>query len=79
MTTSLKIPAMERVTTEVRWRRANSDAVMQNAIAPGNNNRAGPRIGPLSSTRIFSPPKRAGKPSTGIARMNKLVNMIGAR
>lgn len=79
VTTSLKMPAMERVTTDVRCRRANSDAVMQKAMTPGNRRRAGPRKGPFSSTRRWMPWKRAGKVSTGMAMMKRLANMIGAR
>lgn len=79
VTTSLKIPAIESVTTDVRCRRANSDAVMQNAMAPGNSNNNGPSIGPLAATSILMPSARAGNPSTGMAIRSSDANIIGAR
>jgi len=79
VTTSLKMPAIERVTTLVRWRRANSEAVMQNAIIPGKRRRAGPSKGPFSSIRRRMPSKRSGNVSTGTAMMNRETNIMGAR
>jgi len=79
VTTSLKIPAMERVTTDVRCRSANSEAVMQNAIAPGKRSRHGPNICPFTSMRFFNPSHKSGNPSTGIASKSKEANIIGAR
>lgn len=79
VTTSLKIPAMESVTTDVRCRRANSEAVMQKAIVPGKRRRHGPRMVPLASMSIRRPSKRAGKPSTGMARRRREANIMGAR
>ena len=79
VTTSLKIPAMERVTTEVRCSKANSEAVMQNAMHPGNKSKSGPKIGPFSSTRMCRPAHSAEKPSTGIAIIRREANIVGAR
>jgi hypothetical protein len=79
VTTSLKIPAMERVTTEVRFSRANSEAVIQNAIAPGNSKIAGPKKGPFAAIKTWRPRHNAGKPSTGMAIRNRDRNMMGAR
>lgn len=79
VTTSLKMPAMERVTTEVRWRSANSEAVIQKAMTPGKSKRRGPRMRPLASMRMRRPSKRAGKPSTGMASTKRDTNMTGAR
>lgn len=79
VTTSLKIPAMERVTTDVRCRRANSEAVMQKAMQPGKRRSKGPRMGPLTSTKVLSPSQSAGNPSTGVAMIRREANMIGAR
>ena len=79
VTTSLKIPAMDNVTTEVRWSKANSEDVMQNAMTPGKRMMTGASRGPLLSKRMRRPCQRAGKPSTGIAIRNKDANMMGAR
>lgn len=79
VTTSLKMPAMERVTTDVRCRRANSEAVMQNAITPGNNKINGPNIGPFLSINIPKPCHNAGNPSTGTAIKKSETNITGAR
>ncbi len=79
MTTSLKIPAMERVTTEVRFRRANSEAVIRKATTPGKSKRAGPMNGPFSSRSLWKPVTRAETPSTGMARRSRVRNIMGAR
>ena len=79
VTTSLKIPAMESVTTEVRFRSANSDAVMRKAMTPGKRMVAVPMRRPLSTTRALKPSIRVGMPSMGIARRKRVRNMIGAR
>lgn len=79
VTTSLKIPAIDKVTTDVRWRSANSEDVMQNAITPGKIRIRGPRMGPFLSTRTPSPCHKDGNPSTGIAMMKSERNMMGAR
>ena len=65
MTTSLKMPAMESVTTEVRLRSANSDAVMRKAMTPGKRMVAVPMMGPLSAKRALKALMSAGKPSMG--------------
>lgn len=79
VTTSLKIPAMDRVTTEVRCSRANSEAVMQKAMHPGKTRMRGPRMGPFLATRMPRPFQRAGNPSTGMAIMRRDTNMTGAK
>ena len=79
VTTSLNIPAIERVTTEVLWRRANSADVIQNAITPGKTRMSGPRTGPFFSTKTPRPCHSAGNPSTGMAMMRRETNMMGAR
>ena len=79
VTTSLKIPAMDKVTTDVRCSNANSDEVIQKAMTPGKRRIRGPRMGPFFSMRMPRPCQRAGKPSTGTAMRNRLANIIGAR
>ena len=79
VTTSLKIPQILRVTTEVRWRRANSEAVIKKAKVPGKIKMRIPMKSPLASTRDFRPAPRGTKPSTGMAMMARLTNMTGAR
>ena len=79
VTTSLKIPQMLNVTTEVRCSRANSEAVMRKANIPGKSKMQMPKKTPLASTSTFRPCPRALKPSTGMAMIARLRNMIGAR
>lgn len=79
VTTSLKIPAIDKVTTEVRWRSANSEDVMQNARTPGNKRMRGPSTGPFFATRMPRPCQSDGMPSTGMAMIRRETNMIGAR
>ena len=79
VTTSLKIPQILSVTTLVRFKRANSDAVIINARQPGKSSMPVPKRTPFVSKRWERPPARAEKPSTGIARMRRLKNMTGAR
>ncbi len=55
VTTSLKIPQILRVTTEVRCRRANSEAVMRKARQPGKARIKIPITTPLASTSTASP------------------------
>lgn len=79
VTTSLKMPAIESVTTDVRCKSANSEDVIQKAMTPGKRMIRGPRTGPLFSKRTCRPCHKAGKPSTGIAIRKREVNIIGAR
>lgn len=53
VTTSLKIPQILRVTTEERFRSANSEEIMQNASTPGKIRRNEPNRFPclLASAR----------------------------
>ena len=77
--TSLNIPAIDKVTTEVRWSRANSAEIMEKAMAPGKRRSSGPSRTPFLSTKTPKPWKRLGKPSTGTAMQKRLMNMTGAR
>lgn len=79
VTTSLNMPAMLRVTTLVRWRSANSEAVMQKAIKPGKRRIKGPRSLPFLSINSPRPTRRFIGPSTPEAIINKLQNIIGAK
>ena len=79
MTTSLNMPQMLNVTTEVRLSSANSDAVMQKAIVPGNRRRHIPKKVPFSLVRRCNPSPRGPNPSMGMARIARLKNIIGAR
>ena len=79
VTISLKIPQMLSVTTVVRCKSANSEAVIRKAKIPGSRMMPIPCRGPLSSVRILRPSRKAPKPSTGMAMMARLVNMTGAR
>ena len=79
VTTSLKMPQMLSVTTDVRCNRANSEAVIQKASTPGNNNITTPKAVPLISVRVWKPAFSGPKPSIGIASNARLRNMIGAR
>lgn len=79
VTTSLKIPQILSVTTDVRCSSANSELVMQNANIPGNSSREIPAKTPFSAVSVAIPAPSAEKPSMGIARMAKLRNMMGAR
>merc|ERR1719160_222356 len=77
VTTSLKIPAVDNVTTEVRCKSANSAAVIRNAMHPGNNRKQGVRKTPNSLLNSAKPPNRGMNPSTGIARLSNVRNMTG--
>lgn len=79
VTTSLKMPQILSVTTLVRFSRANSEAVIRNARHPGKSRIPIPRRVPSFSNSLEKPSMRAGKPSTGTARTNKLKNMTGAK
>src|ERR1700761_8703924 len=77
--TSLKMPQIDSVTTEVRCRRANSLAVIQNAKQPGNRRMRSAKKVPFSAAKTPKAWKRSKTPSTGKARMNRVPNMMGAR
>lgn len=77
--TSLKMPQTLRVTTEVRWRSANSEAVMAKARQPGKRRMARERKIPFSDARVAKARVRAKGPSTGMARRSRVKNMTGAR
>eukprot|EP00914_Ancora_sagittata_P007882 GHVO01015509.1.p2 GENE.GHVO01015509.1~~GHVO01015509.1.p2 ORF type:complete len:104 (-),score=8.75 GHVO01015509.1:182-493(-) len=79
VTTSLKMPQILRVTTEVRCKRANSEAVMRNASIPGKKRTPMPRMMPFFSARPARPCPNSTKPSTGMAMIARLKNMTGAR
>lgn len=79
VTTSLNMPQMLRVTTEVLFRSANSEAVIKKARTPGKSRMPTPSATPLSVVKIPSPFPRGTKPSTGIAIIARLRNIIGAR
>lgn len=79
VTTSLNMPQILSVTTLVLFSRANSDAVIRKAKHPGNSNMPMPKSVPFMSNSLESPSKRAGNPSTGIAKTRMLRNMTGAR
>lgn len=77
--TSLKIPQILKVTTEVRWMRANSEAVIRNARQPGKRRIRGARMKPCLSPSLLNAWYMSPRPSTGRARMNSVTNMTGAR
>ena len=79
VTTSLKMPQMLSVTTEVRFSRANSELVMRKARQPGKMRMPTPSAVPFWSKRRTRPSCRALKPSTGTARTKMLMNITGAR
>lgn len=79
VTTSLKMPQIESVTTFVRCRSVNSDEIMQNAKNPGMNISRSAFARPSFSTRIFRPAMTADGVSLNSAMTNKVTNMIGAR
>ena len=77
--TSLKMPQILSVTTDVRFRSANSAEVMQKARTPGKRRRPMAGKVPFAAARIPKPSFKGPNPSMGIARMAKLTNMTGAR
>ena len=77
--TSLKMPQMLSVTTDVRFSRANSADVMQKARTPGNSSRPIAWMVPFAAASIPKPSLRDLNPSIGIARIARLTNMTGAR
>lgn len=77
--TSLKIPQILRVTTEVRCRSANSEAVMAKARQPGKRRMARERRVPFSEERFVKARTSAKGPSTGMASTSSVKNMTGAR
>ena len=77
--TSLKIPHMLSVTTEVRCSNANSVEVRQNANVPGNSKSNMPRMDPFSAVNLAMPSASAEKPSMGMASSASERNMIGVR
>ena len=79
VTTSLKIPQMLNVTTDVRFNRANSEDVIRNASTPGKSRIAIPSTPPLCAVKAVKPLPRATSPSTGMAMIPRVKNIIGAR
>ena len=79
VTTSLKIPQILSVTTDVRFRRANSEVVIKNARTPGKRRMTTPSTTPFSTVRAFKPLARDTNPSTGTAIIVRVKNIIGAR
>lgn len=79
VTTSLKIPHMLRVTTDVRFKSANSEAVIRKASAPGNKSIPMPTKGPFSAVKTRRPWPRGTNPSTGMAMIARVKNIMGAR
>ncbi len=79
VTTSLKMPQMLRVTTEVRCRRANSDEVIRKARMPGKRRMQMAMKAPLASVSEARPVARGPGPSTGRAMIRREANMMGAR
>lgn len=79
VTTSLNIPQILRVTTDVRLSSANSDDVIKKASTPGKRSIPIPKTVPLSAVRSLRPVLRELKPSTGIAMVARVRNMIGAK
>lgn len=79
VTTSLKMPQMLSVTTEVRWSSANSEAVMRKARTPGKSRIPMPSTAPFSCTSLLRPLARGPNPSMGMAIIDKARNMTGAR
>lgn len=77
--TSLNMPAIDNVTTDVRCRSANSDAVIRKARQPGNSRMPRLKSSPFSATRAEKADARACRPSTGIARRRSVRNITGAR
>jgi hypothetical protein len=77
--TSLKIPQMLRVTTEVRWSSANSEDTIRKAMTPGKRTIAVATITPYWVVRTPKREKSAEKPSTGMAMMKIETNITGAR
>ncbi len=79
VTTSLKIPQIDNVTTLVRCNSANSEVVIKNARIPGNNNMPNPSGTPLTSNSSDNLSNKEEMPSTGNAMTSKLTNMMGAK
>lgn len=79
VTTSLNMPQMLSVTTDVRLSSANSDDVIKKASTPGKRSMPIPRKTPFSAARTPRPWLREVKPSTGIAIMARVRNMTGAK
>lgn len=79
VTTSLNMPQMLSVTTDVRFSSAYSDDVIKKASTPGKRSMPIPRKIPFSSVRTPRPWLRELKPSTGIAIIARVRNMTGAK
>lgn len=79
VTTSLKMPQMLRVTTDVRFSSANSEDVIKKASTPGKRSMPIPRKAPFCAMRSPRPWLSELKPSTGIAMSAKVRNMTGAK
>jgi hypothetical protein len=55
VTTSLNMPQILNVTTEERFRSANSEEIMQNASTPGNIKRKEPNKSPCTLASAWYP------------------------
>ena len=79
VTTSLKIPQILSVTTEVRCKSANSEDVIRKASVPGNTRMQKVGKTPLASARADRPSPSLTGPSMGSAITMRTRNIIGAR
>ena len=79
VTTSLKIPQILSVTTEVRCKRANSEDVIRKASIPGNTRIQKLGKTPFASARAARPWRSLTGPSMGRAIKMRLRNIMGAR
>lgn len=78
VSTSLKMPQMDNVTTLVRFKRANSAEVIRKAIKPGKSRIPTPRLVPCKVRSSSRPVAIAPIPSTDSASTARTKNMIGA-
>lgn len=76
--TSLKMPATDSVTTEVRWIKANSEVVMANANVPGKQIRQAVRMVALKDPQNLSSEKTANGPSMARLQIASVRAMMGA-
>ena len=79
VTTSLKIPQILSVTTEVRCKSANSEDVIRKASVPGNTRIQKLEKTPLASASVARPSTSFTGPSMGMAIKMRVRNIIGAR
>ena len=77
--TSLKMPQMDSVTTDVRFSSAYSALIMQKAIIPGNSMSRMPTPVPFAAASREKPDPKGPKPSTGMARRNMARKVTGVR